>query len=244
MNGTLRWHVHDSADALAAAVAGGIGEAASKSIAARGRFVIVLAGGSTPLAAYRRARDLITDWDRWHVYFSDERCVPAHSDGRNDHMARDAWLNHVAIPCAQIHPIPAERGPEAGAEAYRRTLVNVGRFDLTLLGIGEDGHTASLFPGDDRAALEAVGAAQTSDVIGVHTAPKSPSERVSLSAARLAATHGCLFLAQGADKRDALRQLRDGRNIPARLAVPEAGADVHIDRDSNPDPVGRPASRI
>lgn len=242
MSGTLRWHVHDSADALAAAVAHSIGESAAASIAARGRFVIVLAGGSTPLGAYRRARDLHTDWSRWHVWFSDERCVPAHSAARNDRMAGKAWLDHVAIPRAQIHAIPAELGPDAGAAAYCHTLTDVGRFDLTVLGIGEDGHTASLFPGNDQPSGND-GAAQTADVIGVHAAPKPPPERVSLSAARLAATHRCLFLAQGAGKQNALRQLRDGKAIPARLAIPQAGADVHIDRDSNPVPTGRAASR-
>ena len=117
--------------------------------AARGRFTIVLAGGNTPRGAYELLRAAPADWSDWQVYFGDERCTAADDAERNSRMAELAWLDHVAIPAGRIHEMPAELGPVEAAARYEEALVGVGRFDLVLLGIGEDGHTGSLFPGHE-----------------------------------------------------------------------------------------------
>lgn len=195
---------------MAHAAAGRICAAASAAISARGRFHLVLAGGQTPREAYRLLRDRRAEWAGWHVWYGDERCLPADHADRNSVMAAGAWLDHVPVPADRIAVIPAELGPVAGAAAYGRRLAGVGDFDLTLLGLGEDGHTASLFPGHDLGE-----APDSPDALPIDDAPKPPAGRVSLSAARLSRSRAVLFLITGAGKREALRAWRAGRPIPA-----------------------------
>ncbi len=199
-------------------------DAAARAIDQRGTFLIVLAGGNTPAGVYRMLRAADTDWSRWLVYFGDERCLPADDSERNSRMAADAWLDHVSIPRHQIHVLPAELGPESAALAYSETLRGVGDFDLVLLGLGADGHTASLFPGHDWGV-----AADAPEVLAVFDAPKPPPLRVSLSARRLSRARAALFLVAGESKRDAVAQWRMGADIPARAVRPESGVDVLID---------------
>lgn len=218
-----RWHPLPDAAALDAEAAARTLAAAHEAIAARGRFQLVLAGGNTPRGAYRLLRASAADWSRWHIWFGDERCVPNGATERNSRMAGDAWLDHVPIPLNQIHAIPAERGPIAAAHAYADRLRGVGLFDLVLLGLGADGHTASLFPGHDWGT-----AADAPDVLAVHDAPKPPPQRVSLGAARLGRARAVLFLVDGENKRDALARWRAGDDIPAAAIRPSAGVDVLV----------------
>lgn len=221
--GPLRWHALADAGALDGEAATRILAAAADAIDARGRFHVVLAGGSTPRGTYRTLRASGADWSRWHVWFGDERCVPSGATERNSRMAGDAWLDHVAIPANQIHAIPAERGPVAAARAYAERLRGVGPFDVVLLGLGADGHTASLFPGHDWGA-----GADAPDVLAVHDAPKPPPQRVSLSAARLGRSRVVLFLVDAASKRDALARWRAGDDLPAAAIRPPGGVDVLV----------------
>ena len=214
-----RWHdVHDVV-ALHVDARDRILDAAARAIAARGRFLIVLCGGGTPRGVYRLLRAADADWARWHVYYGDERCVPPDSPERSSRVADQLWLDHVAIPRAQIHAIPAERGPEAGAAAYAAELAEVGDFDLVLLGLGEDGHTASLFPGHplDGAA-----------VLPVTDAPKPPPARVSLSADRLGRARAVVFLVDGVGKLDAVARWQRGEALPAAAIDPPTGVDVLV----------------
>lgn len=220
----VRWIGVADAPALRQAACRRILDAATRAIERRGRFLIVLAGGNTPSAVYRMVRTANTDWSRWHVYFGDERCLPAGDAGRNGRMAADAWLDHVAIPQEQVHPIPGELGAKAAALAYAETLHGVGDFDLVLLGLGEDGHTASLFPGRDWGGMP-----NAPDVLAVLDAPKPPAQRVTLSAARLSRAREVIFLVQGLSKRDAVAQWRRGAGIPARSVDPDAGVDVLVE---------------
>ena len=223
----LRWHVFPDAAALAAQAVARIAAAADEAIAARNVFRIVLAGGRTPLAVYAQLATTRQDWARWQVYFGDERCLPIGEAGRNDTAARAAWLARVAIPEENIHCIPAQLGPQEGAARYAALLRSVDTFDLVLLGLGEDGHTASLFPG------QALGEREGSpDVLAVRNAPKPPAERVSLSAARLSRAHHVLFLVTGTDKRAAVAAWCRGQDIPARHVAPRAGVDVLLDADA------------
>lgn len=218
----VRWFPFVDSVALRADARRRVIDAARAAIEARQRFAIVLAGGSTPRALYRSLQDADTDWSRWHVYFGDERCVPADDPERNSVMAAATLLFHVPIPRAQIHAIPAEYGAAHAARNYLRTLRDAGEFDLVLLGLGEDGHVASLFPG------RATDAAQA-DVIAVLDAPKPPPERVSLSAARLSRTRAALFLVEGESKREAVHRWRNGADIPAAAIRPRSGVDVLVD---------------
>ncbi len=199
-------------------------DAAERAIKLRGKFLIVLAGGNTPRGAYRLLREQNADWAHWHVYFGDERCLPADDVGRNSKMAADEWLDHVPIPKDQVHPIPAELGPAAAALAYADTLRDVGEFDLVLLGLGDDGHTASLFPNNDWGT-----APDAPAVLAVFNAPKPLPERVSLSAARLSHAREVLFLIAGESKREAVKRWRAGEDIPARAIRPRAGVDVLLE---------------
>jgi 6-phosphogluconolactonase len=222
--GGVRWHPFTSIDALVADARERIVAAANDAILSRERFIVVLSGGNSPRALYQGLRDADTDWTRWHVYYGDERCVPADDPDRNSAMAAEMLLDAVAIPSEQCHAIPGERGAEAAARAYLATLRDVGTFDLVLLGLGEDGHTASLFP---HATERRVGA--HGEVIAVSDAPKPPPERVSLSTSRLSNARVVLFLVSGESKRDAVRRWRNGEDIPAATIRPDAGVDVLVD---------------
>ena len=218
---TVRWHDVANATALRDSASRRILDAAADAIQRRGRFTIVLAGGNTPQGVYRMLRDADTDWSCWQVYFGDERCVPVDDPERNSHMAAEAWLDHVAIPKNQVHAIPAELGAQAAAHAYANTLHDVGDFDLVLLGLGEDGHTASLFPDHDWGD-----SANAADALAVADAPKPPPRRVSLSARRLSRARAVLFIVTGEAKRDAVTRWRAGADIPARAIRPLTGVDV------------------
>ncbi|BBJ00357.1 6-phosphogluconolactonase [Ferrigenium kumadai] len=233
---TCRWHEFDSSMAFEQAACRFILENAERAIAARGAFRIVLSGGDTPRNIYRALRDADTDWSAWHIYFGDERCLPAEDPERNSHMARSAWLDHVAIPPRQIHPISGELGPDAAAASYAQDLAEVGEFDLVLLGLGEDGHTASLFPATAWEHMKAL-----STVVPVLDAPKPPSQRVSLSAARLSRASSVLFLVSGKDKREAVMNWQAGVAIPASRICPPAGVDIFLsDVGDLPTPSDKP----
>jgi 6-phosphogluconolactonase len=225
---SVRWHVaEDEADWLARALAF-VEAAEAVALMERGVFDIVLTGGRTPAPLYQALAGRGHDWPRWQVWYGDERCLPLGHPERNSGLAEAAWLKRVAIPGANVHAIPAELGARAGAERYARQLAGAGRFDLVLLGLGEDGHTASLFGGRDWG--EGVDAAVALPVFG---APKPPPERVSLSARRLSDARRVLFLAAGPGKRAAVEAWRQGVTIPASAIRPPGGVDVLLDQSAN-----------
>lgn len=149
--------VFDTPDEVAGALADTFVNDAAEAIAARGAFFVALAGGTTPKNAYallaqepRRGR---VDWNHVFVYFGDERCVPPQSPQANYKMASDAFLNSVPIAADHVHRMPGEDDPLQAARDYAELLIqtmgDLPRFDLIMLGMGPDGHTASLFPGTD-----------------------------------------------------------------------------------------------
>lgn len=209
----LRWTRCDDAEQLARRARERISAAAAEAIDTRGRFALVLAGGSTPRRCYELLRDTPQHWSAWHIYFGDERCLAPDHPQRNSRLAADALLDHVPVPAAQVHLIAAERGAEAAAQDYRRCVAEALPFDLVLLGVGEDGHTASLFPGQTAPA--------GASVYAVHDAPKPPPQRVTLAATTLGRCRQLLFLVSGAGKRGALRQWR------AAVPLPAAGIPCH-----------------
>ena len=220
----VRWKWFKSDAEIKNAARSMIAHAAHAAIQTRGAFHIVLAGGTTPRAVYQTLRDLDTDWASWHIYYGDERALPADHPDRNSKMAHDAWLAHVPIPAQQIHAMPTEQGVEAACQVYAQMLAGTGEFDLVLLGLGEDGHTASLFPAHDWGA-----APDAPDVLAIRDAPKPPPERISLSANRLSRTRWLLFLVTGAGKQEAVARWKRGEAIAAASIQCVNGIDVLID---------------
>ena len=200
-------------------------EAAAEAIAERGLFRVALAGGATPrrlhevLAAPPYA-DLIA-WNRTHVFFGDERCVPECSVERNDLAARVALLYHVPIPPENVHPMGAQGA--SAAEWYEDELrrhfrlrrSELPRLDLVFLGLGPDGHTASLFPGRPEADVT------DRLAVRVEGAPKPPPDRVTLTLPVLSAARQAVFLVAGGEKADALgRALEGDPSLPAARIRP------------------------
>jgi 6-phosphogluconolactonase len=220
----VRSHSYGTTTALEQAAMQAILHAAQQSVRQRGAFYIALAGGTTPRNIYELLRNAETDWTAWHIYFGDERCLPPDDAERNSHMAALAWLDKVAIPSSQIHPIPAENGAEIAASSYAETVRAIELFDLVLLGLGEDGHTASLFPNHDWGTTPDSPAA-----LPVHNAPKPPPDRVSLSAQRLSAARQVMFLVTGETKLKAVNSWRNGVSIPAAAIIPKCGVDVYLE---------------
>ena len=218
----LIWTEFTDASAVAAAACQQIITAAETAIARKQSFKLVLAGGSTPQQCYTLLRNISADWQHWHIYFGDERCLPVDDAERNSLMAQQAWLKHVPIPANQIHAMPTELGAEEGKKAYNKTIGDVLPFDMVLLGMGEDGHTASLFPGHIHPEDELVHA--------VYNAPKAPAERVSLSSNCLGNTQNLLFLITGEGKRPAVQQWHAGEQLPIATVQGIAHAEVLIDK--------------
>ena len=192
----------DVAGAAAADVCGALKE---------GARTLVLAGGTTPRRCYELLAQMDVEWGRVTVLFGDERCVkPDHPDA-NYRMARAALLDRVAP--STVHRIPAELGAEEGARLYAHVVDSLAPLDVVLLGIGEDGHTASLFPHSE--ALQAAGS-----VVAVHGAPKPPPDRVSLSLSTLRSAKLVIVLATGPEKAGALIKARAGE-VPSGM-IPNA----------------------
>ncbi|GAC1653368.1 MAG: 6-phosphogluconolactonase [Candidatus Dormibacteraceae bacterium] len=204
--------VLDDAEAVAASVATTVAAAL-----VGGARTLVLAGGTTPARAYANLAGMAVEWGRVTVLFGDERCVPPDDPASNYRMAVETLLGRVKP--AGVLRMPAELGPEAGAAAYDAVVGRFQPLDLVLLGVGEDGHCASLFPGN--AALDAPGWA-----VGVRDAPKPPPDRVSLTLGCLRNARRVIFIATGAGKADAVRRARAG-DVPAGM-VP--GAEWLLDR--------------
>ena len=188
------------------------------------RIAVCLSGGSTPKRLYEllAGPDYVgrLPWDRMHWFFGDDRCVPWDDPLSNVRMVREAFGHGAPVPDTHLHFIPSDEGPEAGARAYQATLREFHGadtlaperplFDLVLLGIGGDGHTASLFPGkpgpDERTAW----------VTGVPEAGMEPFvPRISLTFPALASARSVLVLVNGEGKRDPLRRIAAGEDLPA-----------------------------
>ncbi len=217
------WNCLESSEEVAQAACKEILTAAQIAIAERGKFKLVLAGGTTPEKVYRLLATSNSDWANWWIYHGDERCLPVDHNDRNSVMAAQALLNQVAIPKNQIFDIPAELGANQGADAYRQIVASALPFDLVLLGMGEDGHTASLFPGHQHNPDELTHA--------VFNSPKPPPERVSISAKALGDARQVIFLITGSNKQDAIKLWQSGHDLPVTSILSDNIA-IYIDRDA------------
>lgn len=257
--------VYAGPEEVAEAAADLLLEAAREAIVARGAFRIALAGGSTPRRLYEilaarattqetatgaipvldaaatirhsRATRSTARFEAWHVFFGDERFVPADHPDSNYRMAREALLDHVEIPPAQVHRIETDAGtPGEVAARYAATIARefglgdreLPRFDLVLLGMGADGHTASLFPGTT--ALDA----GPDEIVVATQVEKLDSWRVTLTFATINAARSVVFVIAGVEKRDAAASvLRGDGTLPAARVHPAYGSLVMFaDRDA------------
>jgi 6-phosphogluconolactonase len=217
--------IYPTPPAVAKALADFFVEHAEDAIDARGRFVVALSGGSTPKATYALFTqppycDAI-DWDAVEFFFGDERCVPPDNVDSNYKMAHDTFLGPMKISDEQVHRMRGEDDPQQAALAYRRdlaeTLGDDPSFDLVMLGMGPDGHTASLFPGEDPLTED------EERVRALYAASKN-QWRLTLTPSVLNATRALAFAVTGADKAAALTAVRKGpRNptqYPAQIITP------------------------
>jgi 6-phosphogluconolactonase len=232
----LSVHVYSSSEELARAAAREFAARAEEAIEERGRFAVVLAGGSTPETMYGiLARDYIDriDWSRVYVFFGDERSVPPHHEDSNLKMASEVLLDHV--PVGNVHRIRGELPPDEAAEAYEEELrtffqtEDVPRFDLILLGLGADGHTASLYPWTPALEIQDRWAVANS-------VPRLNTTRITLTVPVINAARAVIFLVEGEDKAEAVREVLKGdadpRSYPAKFIQPPGGPEWMLDQSA------------
>ncbi len=216
-----------NAEAVAVRAATEVARHLELAVAERGVGHVALSGGTTPARTYELLARRPEQWSGGEVWFADERCVDAEDEQSNYRLVADTLLRPAEIPLERVHRMEGEEGPEEGARRYAAALrahvttdgAPSGRralpvLDLILLGIGPDGHVASLFPG--AATLDAD---ESAVCLGVVDSPKPPPERISLSLAVLRAARRCLLLATGASKADAVTAMlaEPSRHVPASL---------------------------
>jgi 6-phosphogluconolactonase len=197
---------------------------AREAVAARGRFIVTLSGGSTPkrmfeMLAEPPSREQV-EWSKVHIFWGDERSVPPDNRDSNYRMAHEAMLTRLPIPVAQIYRIEAERSDrDAAARDYQVRIAKTfgvdpagepPAFDLVLLGMGPDGHTASLFP-------QTTALSETKRWVVVNFVPKFNTDRVTLTTPILNKARQVLFLVAGADKTQPLAEVIEGPPDPTRL---------------------------
>jgi 6-phosphogluconolactonase len=188
----------------------------------RGVAHLALSGGSTPAGTYRLLGEEKDALAATEIWFADERCVAPEDEQSNYRLVAETLLGPAEIQAQRVHRMPGELGPALGAETYEQELRSglgasageIPAIDLIVLGIGPDGHVASLFPG-----AEALTADEGRLCLGVSDSPKPPPERITLSLAVLRAARGCLLLAVGAGKADAVAAMlsEPSMHVPASL---------------------------
>jgi 6-phosphogluconolactonase len=224
-------------EALSQQAASQIARSVAEAVAARGRCTLALAGGNTPRRCYELLaapplREMIP-WEGLHLFWGDERCVPPDHPDSNYRMAQEALIARAPIPPRNVHRVPTEEGsPAAVAAYYERELRNffqlevedVPRFDLILLGMGPDGHTASLFPGGP--ALE-----ETQRLVVPSSIDYMPHPRVTFTLPVLNAGRAAVFLVTGRDKAPALaKALAGDPSVPAGQVHPAGELRWYVDR--------------
>lgn len=216
----IQHHSYIDPEALALGVAKFVCETAEMSIHEKGVFSLVLSGGSTPRSAYLALVEMSLeeglDWSKVQIFWGDERCVPSNHQESNYRMAQEALLDHVPIPTLNIHRMACETDPDTGAQTYEQVLRAVfpkqpwPTFDLVLLGLGDDGHTASLFPGTD------ILNERERWVAPVYV-PRLDSWRISLTLPAINHASSVAFLVTGAGKASILRQILQPDDEPKQI---------------------------
>jgi 6-phosphogluconolactonase len=233
----LQIKVLQDSDALAIHAANKFSELAENAISALGRFVVALSGGSTPKRMFQQLATKHLDWRHIHLFWVDERCVPPEHPDSNYGMTAEVLLNHIEIPGENIHRIQGELAPEPAAANYEKELLNFfdGRlpvFDLILLGLGADGHMASLFPGSPALSEE------NHWVTAVdHKKPPLPMvDRITLTYPVLMSSENLLFLVSGAEKAavlfEIISQNPSSEHIPATKLAYQKATSWIVDQEA------------
>ncbi len=224
--GTL--YVYETPDDVAKALADLFIRHATSAIDSSGRFVVSLAGGTTPKATYsmfaKPPYASAIDWSAVDIFFGDERCVPPDNEQSNYKMAFEAFIGPLGIAGSQVHRMRGEDDPQHAAIAYRGVLFDeLGErpsFDLVMLGIGPDGHTASLFPGEDPRA-------EDQEKVRAVYATSHAQWRLTLTPAVINAAQAIVFAATGAEKAMVIGTVRQGPydpiTLPAQIIAPTDG---------------------
>lgn len=225
------WHMLANAETVAHSAVHRILVKAQEAISHRGIFKLVLAGGTTPKRIYELLSEQHQEWSKWQLFIGDERCLDVDNPERNSVMIKRAWLDKIdpasGFPEENFHPVKAELGAEQAASDYAEVIKPYLPFDMTLLGIGEDGHTASLFPGHQHNDNELTHA--------VYDSPKPPLERVTMSKQTLARSEQVMILVTGSSKKNAVQQWQQGESIPVAQIEAINGVDVLIAQDAMPE---------
>lgn len=200
-----KWNVYKEFDEASKAAANFIATNIKECIHDKGICHVVLSGGNTPARCLNYLATKSIVWEKVHWYLADERCYPKGHAERNDLMLQNNLWS--LISAANIHVMPAEQGAQQATIVYRDTIKAIDNFDIAFLGVGEDGHTASLFPGN--AALD-----DLNSVVAVFNSPKAPDERVSLSIETLRNTSCRLVLAGGEGKAPIISRIKSGELLP------------------------------
>lgn len=224
-------HIQVFADAetLAGGAAAFLLDRARDAVHSSGRFTLALSGGHTPELLFSRLAEppfrAQFPWENTFIFWGDERCVPFNDERSNARMAHAKLLDRVEIPPRNIFRIPVELSPEEAARQYEQTILDTFHpalpcFDLILLGLGNDGHTASLFPGT--AILN-----EQTHLVGAVYADSQQQYRITMTFPLLNQAHALLFLVAGKEKAGILKQVLDSEgNYPAQHIQPEKG-DVY-----------------
>lgn len=206
--------VYKTAEAVAQAAADYLLQQIKSCVKKKGQCHVVLPGGTTPTRCLEILADKSLPWENIHWYPGDERCYPIGHSERNDTMILDKLFSQQETARNNFHPIPAELGPEQGAETYAALIDASGGMDIVVLGMGEDGHTASLFPGN--VALD-----NQHSVVPVYNAPKAPDERISIGLNTLKNAAECIVIATGKNKRETLEKIKQGTVLPVAQIEPD-----------------------
>jgi 6-phosphogluconolactonase len=212
------WIVRDDFEQASQAAADFIADKINETLQKKGICHLALPGGNTPAYCLELLSKKDLPWHKLHLYLGDERCLPEDDPERNDVMLETNLLSK--IPCAYFYRIPAELGPEHAAMAYAKKIDAIERLDIVFLGMGEDGHTASLFPGN-RALLD------KHSVVAVYNSPKAPDERVSLGMKTLQGATYRIVLTTGQPKAEIISQIKAGKKLPVNSI-----GDIHWFVDS------------
>jgi len=203
-----KWFIYDEFDAASKAAADFIAGEIITCLEDKPACHIVLPGGNSPKQCLTYLSAMKIPWSKIHWYLGDERCCPVGHDDRNDVMLEKYLWSKISE--TNIHRIPAELGAEKAAEEYRKTIASVTQFDVVFLGVGDDGHTASLFP--DNKGLH-----DHRTVIPVFNSPKPPSERVSLSIDTFEKSHTRVVLTSTKSKTVIIERIKEGEKLPINL---------------------------